>query len=208
MQGKVKRHTKVIVSACAIFALGGVLISLQRLNAQSVPSPMGSTTMPGMGAPMMMGGMPGMMGGSSQSGGGSAESAPTEPKVKFNSLVRGAQTQNIKNWDGTITPMLRFKYKLSPSRVLTVHMPKSLMSQDRTKNGWEALFQSYDMTMEAKIDAAIKDNPPAVSTTGANRTATMPGMMSPMGGMMPGAMPGPVSPMPGAMPTLPGMPIR
>lgn len=225
MHGKAKQHTILIISTCVIFALLGIFITFKKLNAQGVPPPVGAgSTMPGApmgaGSPMMgMPGMPGMMGmGTQQTTGGSAEVAPIEPKIKFTALVRGVQPQNIKNWDGTITPILRFKYRLGNSKVLTVHLPKALINEDRTKNGWETLFQAYDMTIEAVIDEEIKNNPTPVAgstTTGIGGTMRMPGIGgigAPIGGMMPmggGGVPPTVAGSPGgSMPVLPGMPVR
>lgn len=190
----------VIISFCVIFAVIGVFISLKQLNAQG-----GMPGMPtGAGSPMMMpgmsGGMPGMMGGGSQSSSSASGAvAPTAPALGFGKVARGVTTKNVRNWDGTLTPILRFKYRLAGKRVITVYLPKSLASEKRTKNGWESLFQTFAMDVEAKIDAEIKNNPTPTSS----RTSTgTPGMG---GGMM---MPGMGSGMPGGMPMLPGMPLR
>ena len=197
-----KRSTQriaVVISLCSIFAVIGVFFGLRQLNAQGA-SP-GGMMMP------MMPGMPGMTGmGGSQSSSPVTETAPTAPLVSINSVVRGIQTKNIKNWDGTVTSMLRFKYQLSPKQTLTVYLPKSLTTEKRTKNGWEALFQAFAMDKEAIVDAEIKNNPtPNQSSSGVSVGST--GMMG--GGMMMPGMPG----MPGmgggaSMPMLPPMPGR
>jgi hypothetical protein len=188
-----------VISLCLIFAVIGVFFGLRQLNAQGA-SP------GGMMMPMMMPGMGGMSGGS-QSSSAVTESAPTAPLISITSVVRGIQTKNTRNWDGTVTTMLRFKYQLSPKQTLTVYLPKALVIDEkgavvkRTRNGWEALFQSFSMDKEAIVDADIKNNPTSTqSSSGVSVGST--GMMG--GGMtIPGMMSGGSS-----MPMLPPMPTR
>lgn len=205
----------LIITAGIVFAAVIMIIGYGKLNAQ-VPAPMGG----GAGAPMtggmpgiMPGMMPGMPGGA-QSASPAVETKPLQPKVKFSSMVSNVRTLNIRNWDGTITPMLRFKYRINSNRpILNVSMPLTLTKEQRTKNSWETLFQNYSMNKESTVDAAIKrqrnkaNEAPARQSFGmTSAMPTMPGGMG-MTPPMSGGAGGGVT-MPPVMPTLPSMPAR
>ena len=202
MSSKSTQRIAAVISLCLIFAVIGVFFGLRQLNAQGTGGmnvPPGVSMMPPGGAGggtggMMIPNMPGMGGGmgGSQSTSAVTESAPTAPVISLNKIARGIQTKSVRNWDGRLTPMLRFKYQLASKRVLTVYLPKVLAAEKHTKAGWEAVFQSFSMDKEAIVDAEIKNNPtPQSSSTSGGASG---------GGMM--GMPG----MGGGMPGMPGMP--
>ncbi|MHB1458066.1 MAG: hypothetical protein ACYC0V_14245 [Armatimonadota bacterium] len=234
MSSKSTQRIAVVISLCLIFVVIGIFFAIRQLNAQGGGAPgagmmappagvsmtppggggkagpsgmMMPPNMPGMSGGGGMMGMPGMpgMGGGSQSGTPAAESAPTGPMLTLSKVARGIQTKSVKNWDGRVTPMLRFKYKLASKQVLTVHLPKAVAAEKHTKEGWEAVFQSFSMDKEAIVDAEIKNNPTPQSNsrsggaTGGMIGGGMPGMPG-MGGGMPGMIGGS-----GSIPMLPPM---
>lgn len=212
MSGKSTQRIAAVISLCLIFAIIGVFFGLRQLNAQAAApggaDKMGAGTLkppagvsmapPGGGGGMMIPGMGGGMGGG-QSASAVTETAPTGPMLTLNKIASGIQTKNIKNWDGKFTPMLRFKYKLSSNRVLTVYLPRVIAAEKHTKQGWEAVFQTFAMDKEAIVDAEIKNNPTPQSASSSGGTT---GMMG--GGMTMPGMPG-MPGMGGSIPMLPPM---
>ncbi|MHB0998657.1 MAG: hypothetical protein ACYC27_05370 [Armatimonadota bacterium] len=199
-----------IIILCLILTGIGIFFGRQKLSAQSVPSPMMMPGAPGgaggAGAGLTMPpGMPGM-GGQSQTAAPAAPAAPTGPVFTISKIARGIQAKTVKNWDGSKTKVLRFKYQLEPKRVITVHLPEALAKEKRTKEGWATLFQVFSMDYEAKLDAEAKNKPVASTQSSGGASGGMMGM--PMMGGMPGGMPGLAGGMGGGMPMLPSMPVR
>ena len=204
-----QRRTGLIISSLLLAGVG-VFFTWQQLNAQGgVPTPMGGGA-GGAGGSALPGYslmMPGMPGGSSQSNTqAAAPAAPKGPVFTLSKVAHGIQIKSVKNWDGKVMKMLRFKYQLEPKRVITVVLPEALAKEENTKEGWVTLFQVFSMDQEAKLDAQAKMKPVNAARQSTGGTGSMMGGM-PMGGMptMPGGMP---STMPGGMPMLPGMPVR
>ena len=85
----------------------------------------------------------------------------------------------IKNWDGMVTELLRFKYKTLDGKVITVHLPVVYKEEQKTKAAWDTLFRVFAMDYEAQLDAMERENPPDVS-------AYMGQLMAEIRGQVPG----------------------
>lgn len=88
----------------------------------------------------------------------------TEPTYTFGSRVSGGVTvRNERNWDGTTTQLLRFKYRTMDNKIITVHLPTTYRSEMKTKAGWDSLFRAFAMDQEARLAAIEAKRPPDVS---------------------------------------------
>lgn len=88
----------------------------------------------------------------------------TEPTYSFSSRVPGGVTvQNVRNWDGTTTQLLRFKYRTIDNKIITVHLPAVYKTRMMTKAGWDTLFRAFAMDQEAQLAAIESRRPPDVS---------------------------------------------
>lgn len=134
MSHDVRRRKYWIVPVCVLVAGIVFLCGYQQINAQVLP------VAPAPGVP----GAPGV-----------PAAAPTaEPTMAMSAVMpAGAQTVNIKNWDGNVTSFVRFKYKTMDNRIITVHLPAMYRTQQMTRAGWDTLFQCYSMDVEAEIAA-------------------------------------------------------
>lgn len=142
--------------ALAVFIAGaGSVFFWQQLQAQSpspTPSPTGVTTpgaTPGAVAPAT-----------------TPEQAPqsTEPTVPLRAVLpSGVKVIKVKNWDGHVTELLRFKYKTIDGRTITVHLPSTYKSQQMTKTGWDTLFQVFSMDKEASLEEREKKQVQSIS---------------------------------------------
>lgn len=176
MARTVKKHKFWLIPLCLLVAGIASVLSWQQLQAQGVPPGTpgyGARPAPyGPGAPMPIPpsesaleagypgapGMPGVPGMGAMPGApGMAPvtaTVPSEPTYAISSVLPGSvQTQNIKNWDGVLTPLLRFKYKTTSGKTITVHLPATYKTETRTKAGWETLFHVFAMDREAQLDA-------------------------------------------------------
>ena len=186
MARTVKRHKLWLIPLSILIAAAALLYGWQQLQAQdmsagppgAMPGPMAggpSAAMPGpsgiAGAPAA-GGMPGAATGAASS----MAAAPSEPTFPISSVLPPkVKTMNIKNWDGTLTQLLRFKYKIADGRTVTVHLPVVYKEEKMTKAGWETLFQVFSMDQEARLDAIEKYNSVDVSAYADNVTAAIRG---------------------------------
>ncbi|MGB9587702.1 MAG: hypothetical protein ACPL7O_05925 [Armatimonadota bacterium] len=141
--------SKLWLVALAVFVAGaGSVFFWQQLHAQSpgtMPSPTGVTT-------------PGAAPGVATSATTPQQSTQsTEPTVPLRSVLpSGVKVMKVKNWDGHVTELLRFKYKTIDGRTITVHLPSSYKSQQMTKAGWDTLFQVFSMDKEAALEEREK----------------------------------------------------
>lgn len=175
---RIAKENKIwFVAFGIVVAIILVFMGWQRLEAQGAPPPPmppmpggGPGGMPGAPSAMPMpGGAPAMPGvaapsemGASQPAVAASAPTPSAPVVSLSSVMPGAvKVQKTKNWDGRVTEMLRFKYQLTPGRVLTVHLPGAYKSQKMTKEAWSTLFQVFSMDYEAK--QASRESLPEVS---------------------------------------------
>lgn len=136
MSRTVKRHKYWLVPVCTLVAGIVFLCGYPQLHAQT---PMAGTPGATAGAP--------------------AAPATGEPTIVFGAVMStGVKREDIKNWDGTVTSFLRFKYKTLDNRVVTVHLPAMYTekTQMKTRAAWDTLFQCYSMDVEAEI--ALKED--------------------------------------------------
>lgn len=169
MSRTVEKHKFVLIPICLLFAITGLFYGLRRLEAQPPPEtpPMeaGIPGAPGAPAPGVAG-APGAPGAPAPAGDAAAPApaAPSEPTFGLSSVLpAGVKSMKIKNWDGTVTEFLRFKYRTMDGSVITVHLPAVYKKEKRTRASWDTLFRVFAMDEEARIDAAERNRPPDVS---------------------------------------------
>jgi hypothetical protein len=68
------------------------------------------------------------------------EPLPSQKPISLTSAATGIKTIKVKNWDGTATEFLQFKYKDSSGSVLNVQLPPKYKKEMRSKAGWRSLF--------------------------------------------------------------------
>ena len=152
MSAMMSKHKLWLIPICVVVIGAALFLCWQQLHAQNPMSPAPpAPAAPGptpAGTPAVPPSVP------------AAEPAPPpaeEPLLMLNAMVPGGiKVMRIKNWDGAVTEMLRFKYKTSSGFVSTVHLPGVYKSEKRTKAGWYTLFQVFAMDREAQIDAFEK----------------------------------------------------
>jgi hypothetical protein len=151
MSRTVRRYRFWLVPLSIVAAIAISFCSWQRLQAQG-PMPGGgmASGVPQAAAPVAV----------------AAQSA--DAVLSLSGIVTGKiGMMNIKNWDGTVTQLLRFKYPLSKGRLITVQLPAAYKIEKRTKNSWETLFQVYAMDYESMLDAkAAREQEMAMSDVG------------------------------------------
>ena len=87
-----------------------------------------------------------------------------EPTMPLSAVVQsGIKSSKTKNWDGTFTEMLKFKYKTMDNRVLAVLLPATYKKEKMTRAGWNTLFQVFDMGYEYQLEAVEKAKVPPPS---------------------------------------------
>jgi hypothetical protein len=119
----VSRYKALLVSICVLAALVISFYGWQQLHAQGAPTTPAVAT------------------------------APTSPAIAIGAVMpSGVKAMNIKNWDGTVTTILRFKYKTIDNKVITVHLPGAYKTQTMTREAWDTLFQCFGMDVEAQLD--------------------------------------------------------
>ena len=90
-----------------------------------------------------------------------AVAAPTEPTMPLTALIQsGIKVTKTKNWDGTATEFLNFKYKTMDKRMLKVVLPATYKTEKMTRAGWDTLFQVFDMGYEYQLEAMEKARVP------------------------------------------------
>jgi len=138
----------------------GVFFYLQQIHAQTVPV---ETPPPSQPQPSVTG-VPGAPGTQAAAPAPLPPPTPAEPVYDLKGVVAsGIKAMNVKNWDGTVTDMLRFKYKSMSGRTMTIHLPGVYKDERRTRAGWNTLFTCYAMDYEAMLDEIAKNKPPDVS---------------------------------------------
>ena len=124
MTTTVRRHQAWLVRICALAALVISFYGWQQLHAQVSPTVTPAT--------------PGTTAG---------------PTLQIGAVMpSGVKAMNIKNWDGTVTTVLRFKYKTIDNKVITVHLPGTYKTEKMTREAWDTLFQCFGMDLEAQQD--------------------------------------------------------
>lgn len=74
-------------------------------------------------------------------------------------LPSGVSVLKEKNWDGTVTELLRFKYKTMDGGTITVHLPAVYKKEKMTKAAWNTLFMVFGMDYERQLEALEKKLP-------------------------------------------------
>jgi hypothetical protein len=153
---------KIWIVALALFVAGaGAVFFWQQLQAQSPtasPSPGPATALSDVATP----GTPPTTAPSPAAPPATVQSS--EPTVPLRAVLpSNVKVLRIKNWDGRVIEMLRFKYKTLDGRVITVHLPASYKSQQMTKAGWDTLFQVFSMDKEAALEEREKRQSQSIS---------------------------------------------
>ena len=139
MTRTVRKHKTWLVP---IFVFAAMVLSLygwQQIHAQPAPmTPPGTVGAPGTPA-------------------APAAAAPSGPTIAVSAVMpAGVKAMNVKNWDGTVTSILRFKYKTMDDKVITVHLPSSYKNEKMTREAWDTLFQCFGMDVEAQMEAKTR----------------------------------------------------
>jgi len=176
MSRTVKRHRFWLIPVCIVVAGIMSLYGWQQLNAQ----PPQSGIAPGPGMP---GGPPLQADPNAPAAAPVAPPPPPVPTIELNSVLpTGVKAMNIKNWDGQVTSILRFKYKTLDDRIITVHLPGSYKTEKMTRDAWDTLFQCFGMDVEAQIEAGnrnqLADIRPYIGRFMAEMKGEAPGIMS------------------------------
>ncbi|MCL6520368.1 MAG: hypothetical protein K6T99_11100 [Armatimonadetes bacterium] len=157
----IKKHYFWLIPLCLLFSGLGVFIYWQQeISAQNPPAeppPPNQAQSSVTGAPVDSGAQPGSIASV-------PPPTPTEPVYGLKQVVSsGIKVVKIKNWDGSATEILRFKYKSMDGRIMTVHLPAVYKNEKRTRAGWNTLFTCYAMDYEAMLDQIERNKPPDVS---------------------------------------------
>lgn len=153
MVGIVRKHKSWLVPFCLFLVTVGVFYGWQKLHAQGMPPA------PGMN-PAGMAGTQGTVGVPAPA----APDSTVDSAIGLKSMLpSNVKVMNIKNWDGYVTKLLRFKCKLVDGRVITVHLPATYEKEQMTRACWESCFQTFAMDQEARLDAIEKNLPPDIS---------------------------------------------
>lgn len=156
MSHVVKKHKFWLIPLCVLAAAAVFLYGWQQLNAQDMPQPP---------APAGVAGSPGVAGAPPASGTGPDPLSPSyEPSLSLDSVVpTGIRVTKTKNWDGTVTEFLSFKYKTLDNRFMSVLLPATYKTEKRTRAAWDTLFQVFAMDYEYQLEAIEKERVPDVS---------------------------------------------
>lgn len=185
MSRTVKRHRFWLIPVCIVVAGIMSLYGWQQLNAQTPGGEIrGESGLP-TGAPgSVPPGAPGVPGDpNAPAPAPMAPPAPSAPTIELASVLpTGVKAMNIKNWDGQVTSILRFKYKILDDRVITVHLPALYKKEKMTRDAWDTLFQCFGMDVEARMEAGnrnqLVDMGPFASRFMAELKGEVPGIMS------------------------------
>jgi len=151
-----EKHKLWLIPLCFLMAGIASICCWQQLQAQA---PMPTGPVPGVAGPP---GTPGAPGAALTAV--PAAPQPSEPTFGIGSVLpKAVKVMRIKNWDGQVTELLRFKYKTMDNRVITVHLPAVYKKEKMTRAGWDTLFCVFAMDQEAQIDAIERNRPPDVS---------------------------------------------
>ena len=149
MSQVVSKNKIWLIPLCVIIVGAASLYGWQAIHAQPIP---GTSAAEGPGAlppQPVMPATPGAPGAPV-----AAPVAPTEPTMSLSALVQGGiRVTKTKNWDGTATGFLNFKYKTLDNRLLKVVLPATYKGDKLTRAGWDTLFQVYDMGYEYQLEA-------------------------------------------------------
>lgn len=151
MSRAVKKHRFWLIPLCMLIAGIISFYGWQQLHAQDMAQPPGVAGVPGVP------GAPGVVAPP-------APPTPSEPTLALSSVLPGgAKTTKTKNWDGTVTEFVRFKYKTLDERTLTVVLPATYKKEKMSKAAWDTLFQVFAMDYEYQLEAIEKNSVPDVS---------------------------------------------
>ncbi|MDI6828074.1 MAG: hypothetical protein QME62_06280 [Armatimonadota bacterium] len=160
MLSKIGKHYFLLIPLCLLLSGLGVFVYWQQTSAQNPPV----ETPPPNQAQSSVTGVPGDSSAQPVAAPSVPPPTPTEPVYDLKGVVAsGIKVIKIKNWDGTITEMLRFKYKSMDGRIMTIHLPAVYKNEKRTRAGWNTLFTCYAMDYEAMLDQIERNKPPDVS---------------------------------------------
>lgn len=150
----VKKHKLWLIPVCLLVTVGVLLCGWQLYAQGMMPPPSGGAASPIPPGMQGAGGVPADPGVAGTTSAAPAAIVPSEPTFELKSVLpTGVRVMSIKNWDGKIIQLLRFKYKLPDGRVITVHLPSIYKKEKNyTKAAWETCFQAYSMDREAVLD--------------------------------------------------------
>jgi hypothetical protein len=143
MAGTIKKHKAWFVPVCMLIALVALLYGWQQIRAQEP-----------MGGPMSA---PPTLTPVAPTAAPATSAPPSEPTYLLSAVLPADyQLIKIRNWDKTVTELLRFKYKTRDGRTITVHLPATYKTEkvQLTKVGWGTVFQAFAMDKEAIVDAS------------------------------------------------------
>ena len=87
----------------------------------------------------------------------------TDPTMPLSAVMQNPTISKTKNWDGTVTEFMKFKYKNLDNRVLAVLLPATYKNEKMTRAGWDTLFQVFDMGYEYQLEAIENAKVPDIS---------------------------------------------
>lgn len=151
MSRVVRKNKFWLIPVCVVIVGAASLYGLQQIHAQGGgPAPMAmSAAQPGMpGAPAAAPALASPM---------------IDPTMSLSAVMQNAKSSKTRNWDGTVTEFLKFKYKTLDNRVLLVLLPATYRSEKMTRAGWDTLFQVFDMGYEYQLEAIEKARVPDIS---------------------------------------------
>lgn len=142
----VKKQKLWLVPVCLLIAVVASVCCWQQLQAQAPATP-GAPGAPGAAptaAPMAL--------------------QPGELTFSLSTVLpKAVKVMRIKNWDGQVTELLRFKYKTMDNKVITVHLPGVYRKEKMTKASWDTLFRVFAMDLEVELEAIERNRPPDMS---------------------------------------------
>jgi len=157
------KSKKVWLVALSIVAVGlGLFYGWQQTFAQGgdVPPPPELGPAPQVAPSGVMGPpkAPGLQDGTSSAP--PTRTPSSEPLCSLKSMLpSGVSVLKEKNWDGTVTELLRFKYKTMDGGTITVHLPAVYKKEKMTKAAWNTLFMVFGMDYERQLEALEKKLP-------------------------------------------------
>ncbi|HUV03920.1 MAG TPA: hypothetical protein VMX94_02305 [Armatimonadota bacterium] len=144
MSRAVSTHKVWLMPVCLIAAVIVLVCCWQQLQAQA-PAP-------GVAQP-------------SPAPGVAALTPSGEPTLTLSSVLpKAVKVMKVKNWDGQVTELLRFKYKTMDNRVITAHLPGVYRKETMPRAAWDTLFQVFAMDREARLAVIERNTPPDLSS--------------------------------------------
>ena len=152
-----------LIPLCVVVVGIVSLYGWQQIHAQ------GGVPPPAAGVPGVQTGIPAAV---------PAPTSTTEPTMPLSAVVQsGIKSSKTKNWDGTFTEMLKFKYKTMDNRALAVLLPATYKKEKMTRAGWDTLFQVFDMGYEYQLQAVEAARVPNMSAFSAQLMQEIRGMV-------------------------------